>query len=57
MDPQFDNSEARERLTQALARWTSLGEKVRELARDLTWQPKDSAVFPAATPGYSVHHP
>ena len=57
MDAQYDYSDAREKLTQAIARWTSLDAKVRELARDLILQQGDSAAIPAATPGYSVHHP
>ena len=57
MEPVYDNSKERERLKAALERWMSLEAKVRELAHDLIWRPADSAMFPVATPGYSVHHP
>jgi hypothetical protein len=57
MEPVYDNSVRREKLKQALERWTSLEAKVRKLAHDLTWQPVDSVGFPIAIPGYSLRHP
>jgi hypothetical protein len=57
METNFDNSIARERLTEALERWIHLGVKVRELAHDLTLAPAGNAMFPAATPGYSAPRP